>query len=322
MFKEILKEMGVKDTSKAEELTKAPTKETKKETPHFEGTERDTVHQADTMHLPDDNGYKYLLCVIDVGTRHCDAEPLKEHSAEAVVEGFNAIYERGNVKFPKYMIQVDAGTEFQGVAKEYFTDEGVNVRVAKVGRHRQQAVVEHLNYVIAKSVNTVMTQEELNSGEDNRQWKKYIPKIISYLNREKTIKETKPTEDAPHIESDKRVELLPEGTKVRVIMEEPRETVSNKKMSRRGKSGFGTGDLRWEKEITEIKQIILRPNQPAMYLTKKYPKIPYTRKQLQVVKEADAPKEEKKEPPKKKTKTAPAKELPKREHKRPKRFDD
>jgi len=87
--------MGVKDTSKA------PTKET----PHFEGTERDTVHQADTMHLPDDNGYKYLLCVIDVGTRHCDAEPLKEHSAEAIVEGFNAIYERGNVKFPKYMIQ-------------------------------------------------------------------------------------------------------------------------------------------------------------------------------------------------------------------------
>jgi hypothetical protein len=99
-----------------------------------------------------------------------------------------------------------------------------------------------------------------------------------------TIKEKKPEDDSPFIKTDKRVDLLPEGTKVRVIMEEPRDTATGKKLPHRGKSGFGTGDLRWEKEITEIKQIVLRPTQPAMYITKKYPKTPYTRKQLQVVK--------------------------------------
>ena len=313
-----MKEIGVKATKRTEQLTATPPKEKRKEIPHFEGAERDATHQADTMHLPDDNGYKYLLCVIDVGTRHCDAEPLKEHTGEAVVDALTKIYERKNVSFPKYMMQVDAGTEFQGVVKQYFKDEGVGMRVAKVGRHRQQALVERMNFVIAKAVNTIMTDKELETGEVNTEWKKYIPKIITVLNR-RAKAETKPTDDTPYIESDKRVDLLPEGTKVRVIMEEPRETVGGKKMARRGKSGFGTGDLRWEPEITEIKQILLRPKQPAMYLTKKYPRVPYTRKQLQVVKEVkeeEPPKKEKKKP------EIQPRELPKREHRKPSRFND
>jgi hypothetical protein len=333
MFKEIMNEIGVKASKQTEQLTEPPRKEKRKEIPHFEGAERDAIHQADTMHLPDDNGYRYLLCVIDVGTRHCDAEPLKEHTAEAVVDALTKIYDRKNVSFPKYMMQVDAGTEFQGAVKQYFKDEGVGMRIAKVGRHRQQALVERMNYVIAKAVNTIMTNKELETGEVNTEWKKYIPKIITVLNR-KTKPEKKPTDDDPFIESKKRVDLLPEGTKVRVIMEEPRETVGGKKMARRGKSGFGTGDLRWEPEITEIKQILLRPNQPAMYLTKKYPKVPYTRKQLQVVEEAKEPVKKneevkqpvkKKEEPPKKAKKKPEiqpRELPKREHRKPSRFND
>ena len=293
MFKEIMKEMGFEDTTNVGELTKPPMKEKKSEIPHFERIQKqNAIHQADTMNLPNDDGYNYVLSVIDVGTRHCDAEPLKEHSASAIKAGLEAIYERNNVSFPTHMIQVDAGTEFKGEVKRYFEDEHVFVRVAKVGRHRQQGLVERMNYVIAKAVNTAMTQEELKTGETNTEWTKYITKIITVMNK-RAKEEVKPTEEAPRIQSDKRVDLLAEGTKVRVVMEEPRETTTGKKLPRRAKSGFGVGDLRWEKEITEIKQIVLRPNQPAMYLTK-YPQVPYTRKQLLVVKEADAPKEERK----------------------------
>jgi hypothetical protein len=285
MFEEIFKEIGLKDDdTNVKALTKVPIKEKKKETPHFEGTEQNAIHQADILSLPDDKGYQYLLCVIDVGTRHCDAEPLKEKTSEAIVNAFTEIYQRGNLKFPKYMLQVDNGSEFKGETIKYFKDENVSIRVAKTGRHRQQALVERMNYVIAKAVNTMMMKKELENDETNREWKKHIPTIIMVMNRNRyTIKEKKPEEDSPYIKSDKRVDLLPEGTKVRVIMEEPREPVDGKKLPHRAKSGFGTGDLRWEKEITEIKQFILRPTQPAMYITKKYPKIPYTRKQLQVV---------------------------------------
>ncbi len=34
------------------------------------------VHQADILHLPNDNGYKYALTVVDIATRYKDAEPL------------------------------------------------------------------------------------------------------------------------------------------------------------------------------------------------------------------------------------------------------
>ena len=51
--------------------------------PHFQKYDPDAVHQADLLFLPHDEGYKYALVVVDVGTRKTDTMPLKSKSSEA-----------------------------------------------------------------------------------------------------------------------------------------------------------------------------------------------------------------------------------------------
>lgn len=274
----MMQEIGITNKSPIKKLTQAPKRDKKKEMPHYEGYVRNAIQQADILHLPNDKGYKYCLGVIDTATRHCDATPLKSKTASAVLEGFKQIYKRKKVSFPKTMMQIDAGSEFKGVVKKYFESKGIVMRIGKIGRHRQQALAEWLNYVIDLGVNTKMNEKELKTGKTNREWTKYLPKIITTINKY-AKKPTSPSKTSPFIHSDKRIDLIDQGTKVRVPLDEPHGIASKKKLH--GK--FRVGDLRWETKPTKIDRVLLRPNQPVMYLTKKYKTVPYTKKQLQIV---------------------------------------
>ena len=39
--------------------------------------DKPNTHQADLLYLPEDGGYKFALCVVDVASRYKEAEPLK-----------------------------------------------------------------------------------------------------------------------------------------------------------------------------------------------------------------------------------------------------
>ena len=43
------------------------------------------THQADLLYLPEDGGYKFALCVVDVASRYKEAESLKTRTSKAVV---------------------------------------------------------------------------------------------------------------------------------------------------------------------------------------------------------------------------------------------
>lgn len=49
-------------------------------------------HEIDILYLPHDDGYKYLLVVVDVASRYICAKPLKEKSSSAVTEALKLIY--------------------------------------------------------------------------------------------------------------------------------------------------------------------------------------------------------------------------------------
>ena len=74
-------------------------------------------------------------------------------------------------------------------------------------------------------------------------------------------------------------QLLDEGTKVRVMLDEPRNALTGQRLH--GK--FRTGDMRFENKVRTIEQISLRPGQPPMYLISGIPNVAYTKNQLQVV---------------------------------------
>jgi len=262
------------------QLYKIPKKDKGDFMPTMQETEPNYCHQADILFLPDDDGYKYALVVVDCATGKTDAEPLKEKSVGATLNAFKKIYKRGIIKMPR-RLEVDPGAEFKGEVKKYFEDNNCYVRYGKVGRHRMQALAEARNKTIGTVVHKRQTGQELLTGEPSREWVDDLPDIIKAIDSDLPIPARKSRPE--YLTGDR--DLLSTGTKVRVILEEPRDVTSGKRLH--GK--FRSSDTRWDQKIRTIRDVTLAPGQPPLYLldgshgSEKVEDIGYTRNQLQVV---------------------------------------
>jgi IS30 family transposase len=137
-------------------------------------------HQADLLFLPNDNGFKYCLVVVDLATRITDAQPLKNKTSKDVLEAMKKIYKGKYLKTPHYL-EVDAGAEFKDVFEKYFKTR-LTLRVKEAGRHQQQSVVETRNALLGRTLNKRMVAQEINTGEQSNEWVKFLPKVISAVN--------------------------------------------------------------------------------------------------------------------------------------------
>ena len=127
-----------------------------------------------------------------------------------------------------------------------------------------------------------MSAQELLTGVLSKEWVDDLPKIVRALNRKTSA--VKPRADKP-IASGESAELIPEGTKVRVALDNPKNYTDNKQLNGR----FRTTDLRWDDTVRTIKQVVITAGQPPLYLLNgtsgkyKIEPIGYTRNQLQVI---------------------------------------
>jgi hypothetical protein len=269
-------------------LYKIPKKDNRSNMPHFQPIEAGYVIQADLLFMPDDNGYKYALTVVDDGSRKIDLEPLKNKDSETVLKAFKEIFKRGYVTRPKYKLEVDAGSEFKGKVKEYFEQYGVIIRVAQVGRSRQQALVERVNQTIATLLFKRQASQEVLTGEDSKEWIDDLSKIVPLYNKmieKKKIKQPIDIIDKDPVATGDAVNLLAIGTKVRVALDHPISTATDKRLHGR----FRSSDVRWNPQIRTVKQYILKPAQVPLYLLDgnfsrhKVEPVAYSKSQLQVV---------------------------------------
>lgn len=105
------------------------------------------LHQADLCDMSENrfvsknDGYKYLLTVIDVFSKQARVEPLKSKHAAAVAAAFDLIYSDWTMPTK---IQTDQGTEFKGVMKEYFEQKGIYHYTSR-NQTVKCAVVERFN---------------------------------------------------------------------------------------------------------------------------------------------------------------------------------
>ena len=270
-------------------LYKRPTKDKGVNMPHFQPIEAGQIVQGDLLFLPNDDGYRYALVVVDNGSRKCDAEPVRNKDNVTITNAFKAIFKRGIVKMPQYQVQVDSGTEFAGSTKQYFLNHGVIVKVAGTGRHRQVSLVEAKNKIIGSALHKRMASQELLTGQVSREWVADLPELIKIINDhiEETTKvneaklEKHPLKDDPVCKGDSCT-LLTEGDKVRVQLDEPKDVADGKKLH--GK--FRASDIRWDPKIRTLKEVILRPNMSPLYLLdgpvskNKITPIGYTKNQL------------------------------------------
>ena len=84
------------------------------------------IHEADVLYLPHDNGFKYVLAVVDVATRCKTAVPLVNKTSKTVADAFRSIYDTGLLK-PPTQLSVDEGKEFFKDVTTYFKSKGTNI---------------------------------------------------------------------------------------------------------------------------------------------------------------------------------------------------
>lgn len=94
----ILREFGLEtetnENSLLNNLYQVPKQDKGPNMPHFQYPDAGQIVQADILYMPNDQGYKYMLVVVDNGSRLIDAEPMKTHNSKATVEAFTAIFKR------------------------------------------------------------------------------------------------------------------------------------------------------------------------------------------------------------------------------------
>ena len=126
-----------------------PTRDKGSNMPRYPDFQDNYYHQADLLFLPNDDGYKYALVVVDVGSRLIDARALKSKQSKEILKAFKSIYGGKILKPVTNVIGFDSGAEFKGEVAKYVEDVlDVHVKIAKPDRHRQQSIVERKNKVM------------------------------------------------------------------------------------------------------------------------------------------------------------------------------
>ena len=274
--------------NKINKLMKTPKKDKGYDIDYFSyDFPKDTFHNLDLLYLPkDDDGSKYCLVVVDVATRLTDARPLKTRNMAEVIEQLKDIYDGDILTTPK-MIQADS--EFDNVEfKKAF--EHTRIKITRVGRHKSNGFAENRNHILGRVLHKRMNAEEvyLNEKQKNqhysKNWVKYLPAIIKQINihlerspEKIDIKKIKPIRFNKK-QNGEILTILRIGTKVRVILEEPKDT-KNKKLH--GK--FRASDIRWDPtKIYTIEDILFRPNHPIRYILNDMKNTAFSKNELQV----------------------------------------
>ena len=176
---------------------------------------KDKSFEATHTICPTEN---YLLVCVDIATSMCDAEPIKYKYHFIVRDALKRIYARKILKI-SHEIEVDAGNEFKSDFSTYFNTVS-KVRRKKAGRDRAQAVVEGMNSLLSKIVQTRMI-----SGVEE------IPGIIKVVN--KYFYRKPPQTDYKNHDPIKvkkgslASNILPEGTAVRIQLDDYPTTSAN-----------------------------------------------------------------------------------------------
>ena len=266
-------------------LFKVPKKEKRIDTPNITSNllKGAFIQIADVLHLPQDKNSQFALVIVDAYSLICDAEPIYgDKTAQSTINAFERIYKRHILDIPK-IIQCDKGSEFKNEkVKEYFKENNCYMRFTMTNRHRQNALVEYKNKVIGRMIIQYQNSQELKSEKQVKNWIKYLPHIVGYINKHKPRE--KKLDGTIHVSKDSE-DILPLKTEVRRVLDQPVNTHNNKKLM----GEFRSGDLRWNKEIRTIERVILNPNEPIMYQLNGHNhgidnRVAYTRQQLQVVK--------------------------------------
>ena len=135
LISKLLEKVGVDNNKMSVKLTQAPRVINKSS---FQVFQKSMIIQADLIYMTEDKGYNYILNVVDVASRNCDAVPIKGRTAEDVIDGFEVIFKRKYISENTRYLYTDPGTEFKNeIFSNYMKTKGIILRHTFTNRKNQ-----------------------------------------------------------------------------------------------------------------------------------------------------------------------------------------
>jgi len=232
------------------------------------------LHHADLLYLPEDNGYRYALVVVDAATRYKQVEPLRSKDSTEVAEAFERMYGRATrspLRWPK-RLRTDSGSEFAGRVAAVMREHGVRMERGEPGDHKHAAFAEAANRVLGRRLFAGQHADELRAGRVSRAWVERARAVVSAMNALPTRLLGMSPNDAVKARGNKGPAALP--AKVRASL---RRLIEREKLLRAGTrvryalarpadgGDFRETDLRWSGDTAAISEIRMRPGVPIEY---------------------------------------------------------
>ena len=190
-------------------------------------------------------GYQYLLCQIDIFSRHVCCVAMKNKDVETVLKAYEKIIEDEGVK-PTNMI-TDSDTSFLSFKfQEYIKKLGINYNNVAVGDHHALGIIDRF----ALTLKRILTKARIASKSAN--WIGIIEKVIKNYNKSvhKALIDISPDQalEDEHMQFVQHINVLKAkhndvttdlvvGDKVRIL----------------DKKGFGKGsESRWSSEVYTV----------------------------------------------------------------------
>ena len=203
-------------------------------------------------------GYRYILTVIDIFSRYAWARPLKSKQGEEVATAFRDIFSEGRIPL---RLQTDQGKEFENRHVRSLLNEH-NIELFSVKSAYKAAIVERFNRTLKHRLWRYFT------AENKKQWTTVLQDAVHAYNHSvhRSIKR-KPADVTPAVVGE-----------IRDVMAERPEPAKGKDDIKVGemvriskvKSVFDKGYLpNWTEEIFTVESIN-RKKKPFMYKLKDY----------------------------------------------------
>jgi len=240
--------------------------------PKFDVLTPNSVHQADLLFLSHDKLprgrkiNKYALTVVDIASRYKEAEPLTSKDSAEVAKAFQAIYRRSPLTWPQ-MLQVDPGREFMGSMTKEMEGHKTYIRRGCTEIHRDQAIVERFNRMLAERLfgHQYAVEMLLPEGQRSTAWVKRLPDVVKALNNEVT----QLTGKKPGVDEKK----LPPNVKTRYLYQ-PGELEGGTKRAT---------DPIWSLKVYTLEKAVDKPGEPVLYYLHDGPKRGFVREELLIV---------------------------------------
>ena len=184
---------------------------------HYDVKIPNQLHQIDLLFLPEDKGYRYALCLVDVASRYKAARPLQTKEAEELLSNLKDIYANDEfLRIPK-KLQFDRGGEFNNEMLKVWANppdeeplrrteseeilqlrrsnrttkskyrkiqQKVELIMNEKGQH--VSLVENMNKQLGRLIFKDQIIHELKSGLENKKWVDKLQDYIDILNNRKT----------------------------------------------------------------------------------------------------------------------------------------